>query len=65
MHQRHKELAKLAWWDAGKIKQRAHDLGQVAVKLWQHPGIENIGQNRQYSVDDPTGYKPNSFTHFQ
>lgn len=59
-----KKLAKLAWWDAGKIKQRAHDLGQVAIELWQYPRIESIGQDRQYSVDDPTGYKPNNFTLF-
>lgn len=60
-----KNLGKLAWWNAEKIVQRAKDLGQVAVKIWQHPGIEVTGTDRKYSADDPTGFKPTSFKLFK
>jgi len=59
-----KSLEKLDWWNAEKIVQRAKELGQVAITIWRHPGIEVSGTDRHYSADDPTGFKPTGFRLF-
>ena len=62
-----KRLSNLAsaWWSEENIKQRAHDLGKIAIKIWEHPGIEVVSQDRQYMENDPTGHKPEKFVLFE
>jgi uncharacterized protein with ParB-like and HNH nuclease domain len=60
-----KDLADAIVWNELVIKQRAQKLGQLALKIWQHPGeIAKATANGSIQSQDPTGKKPTGFSLF-
>ena len=59
-----KELAGTIIWGEYMIQQRAKKLGQLALNIWFHPGLEEQINTLDTVTDDPTGRKPTGFSLF-
>ena len=58
-------LSKQTSWNAEQIISRANELCEIAIKIWKHPGGNEVNDvGRTFSLTDPTGFKPNNFTLF-
>jgi hypothetical protein len=56
-----KELADSIIWGEYMILQRAKKLGQLALKIWRHPGEDELPSMLELRREDPTGNKPTGF----
>lgn len=60
-----KELADSIVWNDYTIRQRAQRLGEIAIKIWNHPGETKKSETIIPEINqDPTGKKPTGFSLF-